>query len=182
MMGLRKFDGTERRSVVVDVVVGALLGGFLLFLNHGTVMQLGTIDPWFYTGFIFGFEELAEAFGVTYYSLRVAFLLPALAFDGVFGMMGGYLLLRVGLVVVLVLSLARIARVFVSPLVARLLAVVMVLHPWVWRSLFSNYVDAIGPTHARRDPGLRRGADGGGRPENAYGLGRGGGFPGGDGP
>ncbi|MGC1479416.1 MAG: hypothetical protein WA771_02840 [Chthoniobacterales bacterium] len=115
----------------------------MVLVCHGALMQLGFIDPWLYTGLVFGFRELAEEFGVLYYNQRVGFLLPAIGFHELFGTRLGYLLLRVVMVTGLVVALARVARVFVPSGWARCLAVVAVVHPWMWRSLFWNYVDGM---------------------------------------
>lgn len=133
----------KNRPVVWDVGVGLAVAVLMVLICHGARMQIGFIDPWLYTGLIYGFKDLAEEFGVLYYSQRVGFLLPAIAFHELFGLQAGYLLLRVVMVTGLVLALARVARVFMGAGWARCLAVVAVLHPWAWRSLFWNYVDGM---------------------------------------
>ncbi len=131
----------KNRPMILDAAVGLAVAVLMILICHGARMQVGFIDPWLYTGLIYGFKDLAEEFGVLYYTQRVGFLLPAIGFHELFGMQTGYLLFRVMMVAGLVVSLARIAREFMGAEWARCLALVAVMHPWVWRSLFWNYVD-----------------------------------------
>ncbi len=143
VMSERASDGRGGREALFDAALGVALGVLLVLICHGARNQLAFTDPWLYTGLIYGFQDLAEEFGVQYYSLRVGFLLPAIGFHELFGASLGYLLLRVVMLAALVVALAKVARVFVSAGWARCLAALTVLHPWVWRSLFWNYVDGM---------------------------------------
>ena len=53
--------------------------------------QVGTLDPWVYTGFIHNFEDLVARYGLTYYSVRFGLIFPHLVLAKLIGPVAGYL-------------------------------------------------------------------------------------------
>lgn len=137
-------DQLSRRPIVVDACLAVALAAFALAAGHGLLIQIGFLDPWFYTGFTFNFADLAERFGPTYYSLRVAHILPSAAFHALLGPVGGYVAFKFVLIALLFVCLAQVGRGFLAPWLARVLAAAFVLHPWVLRSLSWDYCDGTG--------------------------------------
>lgn len=118
---------------------------FLLFLNSTTpcnLLQNNFLDPYVYTGYIHNYQDLIERYGRTYYSCRLAFIYPARVLVSIFGSEFGYLIFRNILLVGAMGAIWRISFYFYgSKKFAAFLTWLILLHPWLLRSLFWDYVD-----------------------------------------
>jgi hypothetical protein len=134
----------RRSPVVADGLIGIALAALLLLVHHGALDQIGELDAWVYTGLSLDFRAIAERFGPTYYSLRVAHILPASAFYHLLGLEAGHVGFRLFLISLIFICLATVARGFLPFPLARILAALFVIHPWMFRSLSWDYCDGTG--------------------------------------
>ena len=64
------------------------------FFNYRFMYQAGSLDPFFYTGYINEPEDLLKRFGLLYYAVRFGLILPGRFFTWALGPEPGYLAFR----------------------------------------------------------------------------------------
>jgi hypothetical protein len=78
-----------------SVIVAYVLTTFSVLTIPSPINHFSMIDPIIYQSYIHDYRYMVEIFGYTYYSTRVAWILPASLFQHVFGEGVGYLLVRI---------------------------------------------------------------------------------------
>ena len=81
-------------SWLLEVII-SILAGFLLY-NLSSLQTFGYswLDPFVYLGYSINFKELINFYGTTYYSTRIAHILPQSLFYRLFGIVTGYILFK----------------------------------------------------------------------------------------
>ena len=69
-------------------------------MHFSPINQHGSIDAYFYTGYIHNFVDLFDRYGTTYYVVRFGMIMPAQIATALFGPIGGFFALRYVLVLI----------------------------------------------------------------------------------
>ncbi len=112
----------------------------LLFVRND-LLQTGNIDPYIYTAFIHDYAETASRFPGTYYSTRLAHILPNALAAATFGDYAGYIGVRYLQLVAATLSIYVIARHYGSILPACFVTLFFCSHVWLLRALLWEHYD-----------------------------------------
>ena len=81
-------------SWLLPITISVLAGFVLYNLTPVKVTGYGGLDPFIYLGYSVNFEELINFYGTTYYSTRIAHILPQSLFYRLFGITTGYILFK----------------------------------------------------------------------------------------
>jgi hypothetical protein len=125
------------------LVLLLLLPAFCLWLTPNTTIQTRLVDASVYTGYVLNYESLIERYGTTYYSIRLAGILPGRFFAALFGPDDGYDVTRYWVLLVGVLSFFAIIRCHQSRAVSLVATLFFCFSPLYLRSVTSEYVDGI---------------------------------------
>jgi Dolichyl-phosphate-mannose-protein mannosyltransferase len=113
-------------------------------VHFGGIQQNRMLDPYIYTGYIYNFHDLWARYGMTYYGVRFGLILPARLFTAVFGVEGGYFVLRYLLALVFGIPLYAVIKRHLSAPVAVLTYVIALTSPYLARALLWDHPDAAG--------------------------------------
>jgi hypothetical protein len=114
-----------------------------LWLTPNTTIQTRSIDASVYTGYILNYDSLVERYGATYYSIRIAAILPGRFFAALFGPDGGYDVTRYCVLLVGVVSFFAIVRCHQSRAVALVATLFFCFSPFYLKSVTWEYIDGI---------------------------------------
>ena len=128
-------------SAYIVVLAVALL---ILRVSHNVLIQAGGLDAYIYTSYIQNYNDLANRYGLTYYSARVAHLYPAGLVVGLFGSHGGYFVYRYLLLCTALGATWTLARKNYGAAIALFAVAVASCQPWLLRSLFWDHYDSSG--------------------------------------
>jgi hypothetical protein len=110
---------------------------------HLTLLnQRGFLDPYFYTGYVHNSKDLIDRYGLTYYSVRFGFILPAKAFTLMFGTEAGYVAFRYALTLLAGVPLYLLVKRNFGIYVALVTYCALITSPFFGRALFWDYIDA----------------------------------------
>jgi hypothetical protein len=127
-------------------VTALLILPLLVFwlMRFAPINQDRFIDAYFYTGYINDFQDLMARYGITYYSVRFGFIVPAQFFTYFLGPEGGYFAFRYVLALIAGIPFYyAVKRNFSQP--AAIFAVAgMLTSTYFARTLLWDYVDAAG--------------------------------------
>jgi hypothetical protein len=115
----------------------------LLLTLPNMLLQAGSLDPYVYTGYIHHYGDLLQRYGRTYYSTRIAFIFPDIAFVRLLGDEWGYLAIRYVVLTAGTAAIYRIARRFYSTNVAVIVAIFFLFSPWTVRSVAWDHYDGF---------------------------------------
>ncbi|MEM9574142.1 MAG: hypothetical protein AAF870_02805, partial [Pseudomonadota bacterium] len=119
----------------------------VVFAASTPVNQAGWLDPFVYAAYVNDFASTSVRFGQTYYSSRIAYILPDSIFQRAFGAEFGYLLIRALFLALATGSVFAIAHRFYGRLVAILVACWVCLLPWLPRALYWTHYDGFAVTY-----------------------------------
>jgi len=131
------------RSDLISFVAVIVLPAACIWLTRTMVTDAGYVDPFFYTGYMINSKSLISHFGMTYYLVRMAVILPGMWIYGLFGAEHGFFVLEYLKLLTGSLSIFAIARRFYGPRVALFSAVFLCFSPWFIRANTWDYVDGF---------------------------------------
>jgi hypothetical protein len=137
---------SSRIRITSDLVVVAavlVLPAACIWLTPTMLTVAGYVDPFFYTGYMVNLKSLVSHFGITYYLMRLAVILPGKWTYGLFGAEHGFFVLEYFKMLVGCLSIFLIARRFYGLWVASFCAVFLCFLPWYVRANTWDYVDGF---------------------------------------
>ncbi len=134
---MNAFSGTALRATPF-----LLIPLLVLLLVRNDLNQAGGLDAFVYTAYIHDYADLVARYGRTYYSTRLAHILPNAAAASLFGDQAGYYLIRYVLLVATTASIYTIARRYSKPPAAWFVTLVFSTHVWLLREVFWDYYDA----------------------------------------
>jgi hypothetical protein len=141
----RIFHSLWQRRLILLILAPLLLLVIRFALGYSWQTQgiHKSVDPFFYTSYIHDYRGLVEDFGVTYYSNRLAHILPSMVMDRLVGGWQGYQVYRVVLWLLAYWSIWALARQFrLSDFWCFVVAAGFVSHPWLTYSLFWDHYDS----------------------------------------
>ena len=135
--------GVRPPPLLIAIVCGICCAAVLLLTANADLNQAGTLDPYFYAGYIHNYADLLQRFGRTYYSSRVAYLYPQRLLTYLFGLEGGYFAFRFAALASAAAAVFAIGQRFYGYAPAILAAVWLSFTPWLPRSLLWTYPDGM---------------------------------------
>jgi hypothetical protein len=135
--------GNTQRYTIPDYLL-LLFAPPLIFFALGLtpIIQLNYLDPYLYAGYTNNFRDLIDRFGVTYYSVRMGYLLPAVMARKLAGPVGGYFLLTYVFALLASVPLYALVRSTYGRAVGVYAFLAMLTSIWLERSLLWTYVNA----------------------------------------
>ena len=112
--------------------------------NIRPMHQAGSLDPWFYTGYINNTEDMLRRFDLPYYAVRFGLILPGHFFSWALGAEPGYFAFRYVLALLGGVPLYVLAKRKFSTPVAILTYCALIFSPWYERTLLWDHPDATG--------------------------------------
>lgn len=141
----KRFSPSPVLSVLATLVV--CLGFPALFLSTvpKSLYQLAEnrIDPYVYAAYIHDYTRTLERFGNTYYSGRIAYILPERAFVTWLGVEAGYYVFRFLALAAAIFSVYAIARRYYGLATAVVVSAWVCFTPWLPRSLLWTHYDGV---------------------------------------
>jgi hypothetical protein len=119
-----------------------LIPFLILLLVRNDLHQAGYLDPFVYAAYIQDYGDLVARYGRTYYSTRLAHILPNAAAAFLFGDHAGYFLVRYIVLVVTTTSIYAIARRYSNQSTSWFVTLFFSTHVWLLREVFWDYYDA----------------------------------------
>jgi hypothetical protein len=114
----------------------------ILLLVRSDLNQAGGLDAFVYAAYIHDYADLVARYGRTYYSTRLAHILPNATAAFLFGDHAGYYLIRYILLMATTASIYTIARRYSKPSAAWFVTLFFSTHVWLLREVFWDYYDA----------------------------------------
>lgn len=114
----------------------------VLLLVGNDLNQADGLDAFIYTAYIHDYADLVARYGRTYYSTRLAHILPNAAAAFLFGDHAGYYLIRYILLMATTTSIYTIARRYSKPSGAWFVTLFFSTHVWLLHEVFWDYYDA----------------------------------------
>jgi hypothetical protein len=124
------------------VAPALLIPLLILSLVQSDLNQAGGLDAFVYTAYIHDYADLVARYGRTYYSTRLAHILPNAAAAFLFGDHAGYYAIRYILLVATTASIYTIARRYSKPPAAWFVTLFFSTHVWLLHEVFWDYYDA----------------------------------------
>ncbi len=141
--GLRQ-QLAARRTLLLSLLAIAVAPILtVLVLRLPLINQLNYADPWFYTAYAWTPKHHFEIFGWNYFSVRFPAIFAIGVFKRIFGVRGGYVLLRYVLAVASGASIFLCVRRFASTSAALGAALLLFMQPFFSRSLLWDYTSYI---------------------------------------
>jgi len=131
-----RLETTPWRTAVFFAIPLAVL----LFVRSD-LNQAGMLDPFIYLGYSIDYSELAVRYGQTYYSTRLAHILPNAWAASLLGDTLGYYTVRYVLLVAATASIYRIGRHYAGEGQAWIVTIFFATHVWLLREIFWDYYD-----------------------------------------
>ena len=103
----------------------------ILFSTRSNLYETSTLDPFVYLGYISDYGDLVGRYGRTYYSIRLAHILPNKWAAYLLGDTLGYYVIRYILLALTVGSIYRIARHYTTEYPAWLISIFFSSHVWL---------------------------------------------------
>lgn len=113
----------------------------ILLLLKNDLNQAGGLDAFVYTAYIHDYADVVSRYGRTYYSTRLAHILPNAAAVSLFGGHAGYHVVRYLLLVTATVSIHVIARRYAAPPAAWFLTIFFSTHVWLLHEMFWDHYD-----------------------------------------
>ncbi len=135
--------GAGPLQLAVAIGVGLCCSAAVLLTVGSPLNQAGTVDAFFYAGYISDYHHLLERFGPKYYSERVAFIYPQSVLTHLLGLEGGYFAFRFIALASAVAAAFAIGKRFYGYGPAILAAVWLSFIPWLPRELLWTYPDGV---------------------------------------
>ena len=137
--------------MLAEAAYVALLPLALFFAYRvSPINQLGTLDPWLYTGFISNFDDLVARYGLTYYSVRFGLIFPHLLLAKALGPFAGYLVFSYLLYLVAGVPLYLLFRKRYSVEAAIFAYALLVSSVWFARAVLWTHPDAAAVSYSPR--------------------------------
>ncbi|MGQ0581538.1 MAG: hypothetical protein ACT4O6_06355 [Reyranella sp.] len=114
----------------------------VLLLVRNDLNQAGGLDAFVYAAYIHDYADLVARYGRTYYSTRLAHILPNATAAFLFGDHAGYYLNRYILIVATTVSIYMIARRYSKPPAAWFVTLFFSTHVWLLHQIFWDHYDA----------------------------------------
>lgn len=116
----------------------------ILRVSNNVLLQAGGLDAYIYTSYIQNYNDLANRYGLTYYSARIAHLYPAGLGVALFGSHAGYFVYRYVLLSTALAATWMLARRNYGTAIALFAVTIASCQPWLLRSLFWDHYDSSG--------------------------------------
>lgn len=128
-------------GIVLRAAPFLLIPLLVLLLLRKDLIQAGGLDAFVYLAYIHDYADLVGRYGRTYYSTRLAHILPNAAAVALFGDHAGYYVVRYILLVTATVSMHAIARRYAAPLAAWLVTIFFSTHVWLLHEIFWDHYD-----------------------------------------
>jgi hypothetical protein len=141
--GTKRIPGSLVYSVLATVFVCLGFPAFFLGIVPKSLYQLAEnrIDPYVYAAYIHDYARTLERFGTTYYSARIAYILPEQVLVSLLGIEAGYYSFRLIALSAATFSVYAIARRFYGLATAVFAGSWVCFTPWLPRSLLWTHYD-----------------------------------------
>jgi hypothetical protein len=136
--------GPAPRELSPARVFGVIFGFSLLVQlagPYGNVSAVGTLDPWFYTGYFQNFGDLVDRFGAPYYVTRLPYILVGVAVYTVFSPLVANLVLNALLLTSVLGPLFLILHRQFGPMAALIGTAAGAGNAWLATSIIWDYPD-----------------------------------------
>lgn len=113
----------------------------VLLLVRNDLNQAGFFDPFIYTAYIHDYADLVGRYGRTYYSTRLAHILPNAAAVALFGERAGYYIIRYIQLVAVTAAIYAIGRRYASSPASWFITLFFSTHVWLLREVLWDHYD-----------------------------------------
>src|SRR5262249_6036746 len=118
-----------------------LIPFLVLLLVQSGLNQVGYLDPFVYTAYIHDYADIVARYGRTYYSTRLAHILPNAAAAALFDERVGYYVIRYIQLVAAMAAIYAIGRRYTVMPATWFITVFFSTHVWLLREVLWDYYD-----------------------------------------
>lgn len=133
---MKAFSGLALRAIPF-----LLIPLLVLLLVRNDLNQVGGLDAYVYAGYIHDYADLVARYGRTYYSTRLAHIVPNATAAFLFGDHAGYYLVRYILLMATTVSIYTISRRYSKPSAAWFVTLFFSTHVWLLHQIFWDHYD-----------------------------------------